>query len=360
MSEPKNFDLPKQIDRYLAAISKLYETNGLVEYQSVIVNAQVRVDEEWSYDGWDGGTYGHALFLTLPERLYSTIIKDKDYIQNKIREDINKVCNIQREFIDEVFLEIEVKDNQEWRKQSGLLITEKRQASPDSEKRIWNENEYRVFLSHKANVKREVATIKEKMSLYGVNCFVAHKDIHPTQEWQDEIENALLSMDAFVALMTEDFHESEWTDQEIGFAFGRGIPIIAVKLGRDPYGFIGKFQALSSNWKDLSKQLVKHLIKNERMLDAFIVATTNCTSYDHGNTLAEIFPFIEKKSNYQVEKLIKANNDNNQTRDSFGFKGTMPPQYGYGLLHYIQKWTGKDYERSPYGTINIKLKPKSR
>jgi len=90
-------------------------------------------------------------------------------------------------------------------------------------------------------VKKETAALKERLQLLGVSCFVAHEDIHPGHEWQDEIENALASMDGFAALLTEGFHDSAWTDQEVGYALARGVPMIAVRLGRDPYGFIGKF-----------------------------------------------------------------------------------------------------------------------
>ena len=86
--------------------------------------------------------------------------------------------------------------------------------------------------------------LKDELAIFGVSCFVAHKDIQPTKAWQDEIERALANMDGFVALMTVDFHDSDWADQEVGFALARGVPIIAVRLGRNPYGFIGKFQGL--------------------------------------------------------------------------------------------------------------------
>ena len=55
-------------------------------------------------------------------------------------------------------------------------------------------------------------------------------------------------MDGFAALMTKNFHDSNWTDQEIGFALGRGVMVIAVNLGRNPYGFIGDMQALKTSW----------------------------------------------------------------------------------------------------------------
>ena len=111
-----------------------------------------------------------------------------------------------------------------------------------------------------------------------MSCFVAHKDIHPTKAWQDEIENALASMDALVALMTENSHDSDWTHQEVGFAFARGTPIIAVQLGKDPYGFIGKFQALSRSWLSAAEDIVNVLIKNDRMFSAFIQALRKCSS----------------------------------------------------------------------------------
>jgi TIR domain len=75
--------------------------------------------------------------------------------------------------------------------------------------------------------------------------FVAHNDIEPTTEWQDEIERALATCDAMVTILRKGFHASRWTDQEIGYAMGRDRLILAVRLGEDPFGFIGRFQAIS-------------------------------------------------------------------------------------------------------------------
>ncbi|WIM06798.1 MAG: toll/interleukin-1 receptor domain-containing protein [Candidatus Nitricoxidivorans perseverans] len=135
------------------------------------------------------------------------------------------------------------------------------------------------FLSHKSEVKREVSELKDRLRLFGISCFVAHEDIHPTKAWQHEIENALASMDGFVALMTESFHESDWTDQEVGFAFARGVPMIAVRLGKDPYGFIGKFQGLSSTWSNSAEGIVKVLIKYDRMFSAYAEALRHCPNW---------------------------------------------------------------------------------
>jgi len=114
---------------------------------------------------------------------------------------------------------------------------------------FWREGMLKVFLSHLATHRAVAAQIQEAGLAYGLSFFVAHNDIEPTTEWQTQIETALATCDALIALLHEEFHASNWTDQEIGFAMGRGVPTFAVRYGEDPYGFIGRFQAFNGNGK---------------------------------------------------------------------------------------------------------------
>lgn len=223
----------------------------------------------------------------------------------------------------------------------------------ESQKRIWGEARYRVFLSHKTSVKKETAGLKEKLQLFGISCFVAHEDIRPTKAWQDEIENALTTMDAFVALLTEDFHKSLWTDQEVGFALGRGVPIISVKLGKNPYGFIGKFQALSCDWKAAPLGIAKLLIAESGMLDAYCTAVSNCRNFEMGNELAELLPSIQRVSNSQADQLCAAFNNNSELSGSFGFNGAKPREYGEGLVIHLKRMTGKTYRKTETGIRRV-------
>lgn len=142
---------------------------------------------------------GHALYLTIPESLFLRTAKQKDEVQNEIKEDINKIHNVRGEFIDAVFIEMDIPDDADWRQESGLLAIGKRDVSADAVKRIWGDGGFRLFLSHKTSVKKEAADLKDRLGLFGIAVFVAHEDIHPTKTWQDEIENALASMDGFIA-----------------------------------------------------------------------------------------------------------------------------------------------------------------
>src|SRR5262249_54560409 len=76
------------------------------------------------------------------------------------------------------------------------------------------------------------------------DAFVAHEDIEPSLEWQDVIEEALKTCGAMVAWLTPDFPTSDWTDQEIGYCLARETLVIPVRVGLDPYGFVGKYQGL--------------------------------------------------------------------------------------------------------------------
>jgi nucleoside 2-deoxyribosyltransferase len=121
---------------------------------------------------------------------------------------------------------------------------------PGVEPSFWRKDMLRLFISHLATQRAFAGELQEDLFRYGISSFVAHNDIEPTSEWQTQIETALRTCDALVALLHDKFHASNWTDQEIGFAMGRGVPTFAVRLGQTPYGFIGRFQAFNGTNKD--------------------------------------------------------------------------------------------------------------
>ncbi len=209
--------------------------------------------------------------------------------------------------------------------------------------RIWGDGKVRVFLSHKSEFMRETAVLKEELAFYGASCFVAHEDIKPTKLWQDEIENALHSMDVLVALMTEGFQDSSWTDQEIGFAMGRKKLIVSVRMGTDPYGFIGKYQGVASNWEDAPLKIMKILMLEEKMIDAYIEKLRLCPSYEDANRLSQCLPYVGLITKEQIQKIIDIYAENGQVRGSRGFNGHKPDEHGKGILYHLSRATGEKY-----------------
>lgn len=216
-----------------------------------------------------------------------------------------------------------------------------KKVSEEAVNRVWGDGGFRVFLSHLSEFKNETVGLKNALAKYGVSCFVAHEDIIPNEEWLKEIENALSSMDALVALMTDGFHKSKWTDQEIGIACGMSIPVYTVKMGEEPYGFIAKFQAITSDWDNVAIGLLESLMKNGKMVDAYIDSLSECSSYSRGNALADCLSFINKLSPTQAEKLVDAYHSNSELRGSFGFSGAG--NYP-GLVNFLNELSPDKYE----------------
>jgi hypothetical protein len=122
----------------------------------------------------------------------------------------------------------------------------------DSSGGPWTEGSFRLFVSHTHSHQAFAGSLREALLRWGVDAFVAHDRIEPSQEWQAEIESALNTCDALTAVLTKDFVESRWCDQEVGFCIARGILIVPLSLYIDPdgyvdpHGFIGKYQRMNA------------------------------------------------------------------------------------------------------------------
>ena len=328
----------------MATLAYLYEQKGENTLQKILVNAKAEVFEGYEHDNLDGGIDGHQVRFIIPEIIFFDVFDKIDDIARELCTGLNKVnTSIKNEYFCDVLIEKEDVTHSEWRKDSGLLLDETHVVPESIQKRIWQPEMFRLFISHKTEDKIKVATLKTQLKVYGVDCFVAHEDIEPNTRWADEIENALFSMDACIAIMTQNYHDSFWTDHEVGCAYGRHVPVLAVRMGKDPYGLIGRFQGLSSTWEDLPMKTMIYLLQYTQAKDSFVTAVKNCDSYDHGNMLAKLFPEIKSLSEKQLDRLIDAWITNSQARDSYGFNGGKTFTYGEGIRHYILQWDSKRF-----------------
>jgi TIR domain-containing protein len=138
---------------------------------------------------------------------------------------------------------------------------------------VWDEDKFRLFISHTSEHKQDVASLKRGLATFGIDAFVAHDDIEPSREWQVDIEDALATCDAIAAWLTPDFPESRWTDQEVGFCVGRTIQVIPVQMGINPYGFISRYQALPGAGRgplDISQAIAEAVAGNPASGRAYV------------------------------------------------------------------------------------------
>lgn len=322
--EESKYILPKKLEKYLASLSIYYQKNKKDLLRKIIVNSEYHISEEWDYDNWNGGQHGHAVFFYVPELLFHEILDETDTLSNSLCNDLNKLINISHEHVAAVFFELQESSvEDDWRNNSGVLLQPSIISSirQDELTAIWKPNYFRLFLSHKSEFKKQTTKLKQYLEFYGVTSFVAHVDIEPTKEWQIEIEKAVFTMDAMVPLMTEEFRKSSWTDQEVGVAIGRGVPVIPVRIGIDPYGFIGKFQAVMGKGKypnQLAKEIYDLLWKvktpstNQRIIQGLVSVFEKSASFNHADRLMEYIVKIEMAPPAVIERLANAFKNNGQ------------------------------------------------
>lgn len=190
---------------------------------------------------------------------------------------------------------------------------------------FWRKGMFRLFVSHLASQRKSAAGLQEACAEFGISCFVAHNDIEPTLEWQTQIETALATCDAVVALLHPEFHASKWTDQELGFGMGRGVPVFAVRLGEDPYGFIGRFQAFNGRGKtapEIANELFNAFRKGKqtqaRMSEVLVGLFEDSYSFAESRSRIGYLEELETWSDTYTSRIRAAVKNNSQISDSWG------------------------------------------
>lgn len=100
----------------------------------------------------------------------------------------------------------------------------------------------KVFLSYSTTNKQLVKGIKDELGKYKLSVFLAHEDIRPSIQWQEEILQALGKCDVFLPVLTKEFKASHWTDQEFGVAIALNKLVFPISVNQKPYGFITRYQ----------------------------------------------------------------------------------------------------------------------
>jgi hypothetical protein len=213
----------------------------------------------------------------------------------------------------------------------------------------WQADHFRLFLSHAHAHKGTAGEIRTRFLPWAIDTFVAHDTIEPSKEWQDEIESALGTADAIAALLTPEFVQSSWCDQEIGYCLARGIPVVPLLHGVMPHGFIGKFQGLHTEgqnaWSiapNLFKILATHEALREKMIWPIVQRYVNSPNFDGTREAFELLKTIPAE--HWTKDMISAVEDealqNKQVAEAFPWHDSRPmPQAvsGYldGLLNRI-------------------------
>lgn len=334
------------LEDFLAQACVLLRHHGEEEAASVIVNSKPHLRYAASYDNFNGGCTGHSLTLKVPFDLYIPIESRAREVADRIRTQINEVAlgDVDDESLDSVVIGIDIPTEVDWRSKSGLLKTGSvLPVTEDASARIWKSDcSLRVLISHKDEDKQAAKIISEALYLLGVSAFVAHENIINATIWPVELTNALKSMDACVPLLTKSFHQSYWTDQEVGWAYGRGVPVIPLNLGEKPYGFMSSIQAKQTSTHQSAREVFNALKLHPRWSDALIHAVARCPNFDTANNFIwDTLDQVKTLEPQQVQSLVAAANTNEQIYRSYAFVG--PRQDGKPFIECLKKLTSDRY-----------------
>ena len=184
---------------------------------------------------------------------------------------------------------------------------------------LWRADHIKAFISHVSGERGFVTEVNDELRRIGIDGFVAHVSIEPDAEWQDEIEGALLSCDVFVGLLHPGFSSSFWTQQEVGWALGRGIPVQMIRLGEDPVGFRARRQArtprAATAWgvaSSIAVGLSTHPTLGPVVVDRLVQSLASASSYTDGRDAAHRLEEVGRLTNPVLDAIESAYLGNNQ------------------------------------------------
>ena len=318
---------PQPASTVVATLADIFRHQGLTEVVELLESAHAYFDET-EYDNWNGGTSSWALRLQVPVHIFASVEPRLSSIEKEISA---KLAHFDRQYPNDHLGEVTTTPIT-----AGALPFGQRMAPSDIEvRRLWLDGRFRLFSSHVSRHKVAVSSLKEVLWLCGVDAFVAHEDIEPSLDWQREIELGLRSMHALAAIITPDFHDSRWTDQEVGWALGRGIPVVPVRLGADPYGLAGRFQGVSGTLEQpgtLAEAIVKTLLSNPQthgeMRRALINAFAKASSCDMAKVLCRLMASVTDITDEERDALWRACTDNAQVAKAVGVPDMIYAAFG--------------------------------
>jgi hypothetical protein len=203
-----------------------------------------------------------------------------------------------------------------------------------------------AFLSHShldQPIANEIASI---LGTFGFSGFLAHRDLESGTEWREEILQKLREASLLIAVVSPNFAESEWADQEVGFALARGIPVLPVSAGKAPYGFLGHIQGVpwgdeareGNQWDATDRHWTRAqqverqarfgvaLIHRGVMNRSDIVEKLSASSsWDGTSVLLSVIGDLSALSRTETMAVARAAASNNEVYNCFTARRSLPP-----------------------------------
>jgi hypothetical protein len=309
-------DFPEDDETVRATLIRALELKGLEDDARLVRLGSLSL-EQTDYDNWNGGTYFFTIRLRLPLEVF---VQVEPQIKETEERVLTVAQNLWREHENDSLSAVSIYPGKIGKGGVDVELLETSRL-PD----FWPPRRFRLFLSHCSSQKVAVGELRDALEALGITGFVAHADIEPSREWEREIESALRSAEALLAIISDDFCSSRWCDQEVGYALGRGLPVIPVRFNAPPHGFIAKIQALpvpAGHLPNVAPTVAQLLLQTPRtsasMSNAVVTAVIEAWSFATAKEAVSVLETVTKVSVDQAKELRAAIETNSQLRHAFG------------------------------------------
>lgn len=341
-----DFYLTDKLPSYLLRLHREYEKSKREPYQTVIQNCRATIIPGTDVDNYNGGTYGHDARIYVPLDIHSAIpLKEIHKVAETICSDLNELSrSIHNEYFRAVILDVDDENDVDY--QRSIPFTQRPPINPAT-LNFWKPGHVRLFISHRDGHKKGANELAEALEAYGISSFVAHDTIKPLTEWMPEILKGLETMELMLVYLTNDFEDSIWTQQEVGYALGRGIPVVSLKLeGKDPPGFISHIQAQKGSTENpsasasaLYKLIADRLGAVDRLHDGLVSAFIASEDFNDARyRFDRMAANVDKLNARQVENIIKGYKTNTNLHNAFYLNNKHAR-----LINYLNRATGIEH-----------------
>jgi len=116
-----------------------------------------------------------------------------------------------------------------------------------------------AFLSYATVDKAKAGKVKQILEVNNVTTFLFHDDLEVSVDWRQQILAHLDTSSALIAIVTESFANSIWSNQEVGIAIGKRLPVIPLMFGgsSELKGFVEMYQGIP-----VSENNLEHAVKS--------------------------------------------------------------------------------------------------
>lgn len=174
-----------------------------------------------------------------------------------------------------------------------------------------------VFISYQTTDKIVAGKLKNELSGYGIEVFLADEDLDISVEWQDEILRNLENSSLFICLLSQNYLNSFYCIQESGMALILKKTIIPLSIDDTiSPGFISKYQSkrITSQYPSI-KDIIPGLLKFSkddgiRIIIDLIGKSGSFKSAEEN--FGVLSPYIDQLSNNDVSTLIDKIFENSQ------------------------------------------------